>query len=62
MSQYITLEIGKTYIIHTTKPSTVIFKFVNLGEYIVNGQLVRVAHHSDLASPYAIESGPFEQP
>lgn len=49
-----TLQHGKTYIMKTTEPSTVIFKFINIGEYEVNGKLVKCSNHTDLASPYVI--------
>jgi len=46
--------IGKTYMMITTEPRTIIFKFVNIGVYEVNGKIVNVRSHSDLGSPYPI--------
>jgi hypothetical protein len=51
---------GRTYVMETSDGRTIIFMFVNVGHYRVNGQDVHVANHGDLASPYAIASGPFE--
>ena len=47
-------EIGKTYMMTTAEPRTIIFKFVNIGEYDVDGQILKRAIHFDLASPYAV--------
>lgn len=51
---------GGTYIMHTTEPKTIIFTFVNVGLFRVNGVDKHVSSYSDLASPYAIADGPFE--
>lgn len=50
---------GLTYIIHTTEPRTIVFTFVGLGEYLVDGRIRKVPSYSDLAAPYAVRSGPF---
>lgn len=60
MSSGVTPQLGKTYIMHTTEPRTITFRFIQVGEYIVNGKVVRAPSHSYLAAPYAIKSGPFE--
>lgn len=51
---------GKTYIMHTTAPRTIVFTFVNPGHFIVNGEDIMVSSFSDLAMPYTIASGPYE--
>lgn len=52
-------QLGGTYIMHTTEPRTIIFKFQNIGEYLVDGQLIRAPNHSTLAGQFAIELGPY---
>lgn len=42
-------EIGKTYIMTTSKSATIIFRFINIGEYEVNGEIINVGSHTDLA-------------
>jgi len=54
------LEPGKTYMMHTSEPKTIVFTFVNPGHFRVNGQDVPGYAPSDLASPYTIIDGPFE--
>lgn len=51
---------GRTYIMEASDGTTIIFTFVNIGHYRVNGKDVHVASYSDLASPYTVASGPFE--
>lgn len=50
---------GGTYIMNTGEPKTIIFEFVNVGHYRVDGVDKFVSTHSDLALPWAISSGPF---
>lgn len=51
---------GKTYSMHSTEPKLIIFEFVNVGHYLVDGKSVFVPSHADLCSPYAISQGPHE--
>lgn len=50
---------GGTYIMHTGEPKTIIFEFVNLGHFRVDGVDKFVSSYSDLALPWTISAGPF---
>jgi len=47
-------QIGHTYIITTNAPATIIFKFIGIGEFEVNGEIIKKTSHTDLASPFGI--------
>ncbi|WP_176133874.1 hypothetical protein [Paraburkholderia hospita] len=44
----------------TSGGRTIVFTFVNVGHYRVDGKDIYVGNHGDLADPYTIASGPFE--
>ena len=56
----VTPKPGGTYIMTTSEPKTIVFEFVNVGHYRVNGVDKKAHSHSDLGSPYAITDGPFD--
>lgn len=51
---------GGTYIMHTSEPKTIIFEFINVGHFRVNGDDIYVHSYSNLALPWTITDGPFE--
>ncbi len=60
MPKSVMLQPGNWYSMHSTEPRLIIFKFVNVGHYLVDGQEVRAASDGDLCVPYTISDGPHE--
>lgn len=58
-AQQVTPQPGGTYIMRTGEPKTIIFEFINVGHYRVDGVDRFVPSHSDLALPWTINAGPF---
>jgi hypothetical protein len=58
IQQYSHPQPGGTYIMTTSEPKTIIFEFVNIGHYRVNGEDKYVHSHDALVGRWSIIDGP----
>lgn len=59
-TRVVTLLPGRTYIMRTGKHKTIIFEFIGMGHYRVNGGDRHVDSYHDLALPGAVTGGPHD--